>query len=103
MRPGDLYDLTWVSDPRLSPDGRTAAAGGVRLARGGGGGGGGAAPRPRRGRAGAGVVAGRHPDRLPLPRARPGVRARGGREAPRAPTVHAPPVQERPVRLDRRP
>src|SRR3990167_6178470 len=31
MRPEDVYDLTWVSDPRLSPDGRTAAAVGVRL------------------------------------------------------------------------
>src|SRR3990172_2746809 len=33
MRPDDLYDLTWVSDPRLSPDGRTAAAVVVRLDR----------------------------------------------------------------------
>jgi dipeptidyl aminopeptidase/acylaminoacyl peptidase len=25
MRPGDLYELRWADDPRLSPDGRTAA------------------------------------------------------------------------------
>ena len=25
MRPEDLYDLTWASDPRLSPDGKTVA------------------------------------------------------------------------------
>ncbi len=25
MRPEDLYDLTWATDPRLSPDGKTVA------------------------------------------------------------------------------
>ncbi|HJW66166.1 MAG TPA: hypothetical protein VJ419_00155, partial [Gaiellaceae bacterium] len=25
MRPSDLYELRWADDPRLSPDGRTAA------------------------------------------------------------------------------
>jgi dipeptidyl aminopeptidase/acylaminoacyl peptidase len=25
VRPDDLYDLTWASDPRLSPDGQTVA------------------------------------------------------------------------------
>ena len=25
MRPEDLYDVVWASDPRLSPDGKTVA------------------------------------------------------------------------------
>ena len=33
MRPEDLYELTWVADPRLSPDGRTVAFAVVRIDR----------------------------------------------------------------------
>jgi len=33
LRPEDLYELTWVADPRLSPDGRTVAFAVVRIDR----------------------------------------------------------------------
>ena len=61
-----------------------------------------AVDRPARGRARAGVVARRRPDRLLGSRTRSDLRGRG-RVAPRAAPLHPRPVQARRRRVDRRP